>query len=45
MQNAKIIMNGKDGFLNQARAWFIEITFTVRVYVRVRVCVCTPPRP
>ena len=33
-------MNGKDGFLNQARAWFIEITFTVRVYVRVRVCVC-----
>ena len=36
-------------FLNQARAWFLEIAFVREVSMRVCVCgcvcVCLPPRP
>ena len=41
---AKIIVSFMDycTFLNQACAWFLEITFTARVYACV--CVCVHPR-
>ena len=32
----------EDEFLNQARAWFLDITFTAQVYVYVYECVYAP---
>ena len=32
-------------FLNQARAWFLEIAFVREVSMRVCVCVCVCVRP
>ena len=44
-QKGELVIVGHTRLLNQARAWFLEITFMrMSVCVRVCVCVCPPPR-